>query len=475
MAGKTWTTDPKAELQPNLAETGLAANAPMVLFDFFRQSVKDFGDQPALFFKNISPGGDAASTPFSSYTWNEYYNQCITFAKALISLDFKPHTVSNIMGFNSKEWFISQFGTMAAGGIAAGIYPSNSPDQCQYISHHSEAEVVLLENNVQLEKYFQIANQLPKLKALVVWGEQPAEDTQKRLPGRVQLLHWDAFMQLGASIPDEMVNERIKAQKPGHCAVLVYTSGTTGPPKAVMISHDNATWTTTALAHSFPMDSNDITVSYLPLSHIAAQILDMYAHVYAGSKVYFAQPDALKGTIVQTLKEVRPTKFFGVPRVWEKMREKMLEIGRQNGACKSMIGSWAKDKGSKKTESHQFGGNKSLPLGFGLANKIAFSKVRAGLGLDRARDCFVAAAPISEEVLRYFGSLNIPIYEIFGQSECTGPHTLNTPDAWKIGTIGRPLLGSESRVAEGTGELQYRGRHIMMGYMKNPEATKKNN
>lgn len=241
-----------------------------------------------------------------------------------------------------------------------------------------------------------------------------------------------------------------------------------------MVSHDNVTWTCANICnHYMPLNHEDRVVSFLPLSHIAAQVIDIHAMLQVGGCTYFAGPDALKGTLTITTKEVKPTIFFGVPRVWEKIEEKMRAVGRANSALKQAIGSWAKGLGSDKTERAQYGGDGGAPMGFGCANAIALSKVKEGLGFDECKGCFTAAAPISPDVIRYFGSLDIPLYEVFGQSECTGPHTVSYAGEWKIGTCGRPMYGTESITVLETGELRYRGRHIFMGYMYDEENTKK--
>ena len=154
------------------------------------------------------------------------------------------------------------------------------------------------------------------------------------------------------------------------------------------------------------------------------------------------------------------------------MQEKMATIGREGSKVQQMIGNWAKALGTKKSQMSQFGKGGGAPCGFTCANAIVFNKIKAKLGLDQAKACFTAAAPISPETLWYFGSLNIPVYEVFGQSECSGPQTVSAPGVWKIGSCGRPFKGSESKIDKATGELCYRGRHIFMGYMYMEEKTK---
>ncbi|KDO18942.1 hypothetical protein SPRG_15798 [Saprolegnia parasitica CBS 223.65] len=275
---------------------------------------------------------------------------------------------------------------------------------------------------------------------------------------------------MALGVTTEGLDARMADQRPGQCSTLIYTSGTTGNPKAVMLSHDNITWTVAAMLEAqgkagVGLDHNARLVSYLPLSHVAAQMIDIHLPIMSGAKVYFAQPDALKGSLGQTLKEVRPTFFLGVPRVWEKIAEKMWDIGKQTKGLKKSIATWAKKKGARKNQLAQFGASGGAPCGYGLANSLVLSKVRAALGLDDCRFCAVGAAPMSVEILNYFSSLDIPIYDIFGQSECSGPQSVCFPGAWKIGSVGKPLPGTEWMVMPETRELVFRGRHTMMGYL----------
>eukprot|EP00903_Cladosiphon_okamuranus_P010212 g9671.t1 len=467
MSGTVWATEPHADLPVKMGASGPAAKKPTTVFKVFQKTVENHGEAPALQFKDTSGGVSVDDAPWLTLTWAQYYMECLRFGKSLMHLGFAPHRSINIIGFNSAEWFIANMGAIAAGGIPAGIYTSNLPEACAYITNHSEAEVVVVENEAQLSKFVSQAATLKSVKAIVMYrGEVPAG-----LTCDFQVYTWDQFMELGNETPDSAIQERIEGQKPGQCCSLIYTSGTTGMPKAVMISHDNITWTAETLTAAYPLHAGSRVVSYLPLSHIAAQILDMHGPMYLGCMTAFAQPDALKGSLVKTLREIRPTVFFGVPRVWEKMYEKMQEVGRSIKGVKKSISTWAKSKGTAHAQMAQYGGGGGAPCGFGVANALAFSKVKANLGLDQAVNCFTAAAPISADIIEYFASLNIHILELFGQSECTGPHTFNTPEGWKIGTCGRPMLGTESKIVPDTGELCYRGRHIFMGYMHNPEKT----
>lgn len=427
---------------------------------------------------NANPDDVALSTEIDGewvdLTWSQYHKEVYRFAKSLIKLSFNPHKAINIIGFNSKEWLIANNGAIFAGGVAVGIYTTNLSDACQYITEHSEAEVVVAENWSQAVKFTTIVDQLPNLKCIVVWDESdkekvPEGDRQCKIP----VHSWEEFMNLGKDVEDKYVQDRIEALKPGHCCTLIYTSGTTGPPKAVMISHDNLTWTVANFLDALPFDlgREDRSVSFLPLSHVAAQMLDIHCPMATGNRVYFGRPDALKGSIKFTLQKVRPTYFFAVPRLWEKMYDAMQALSRESTGLMKTISTWAKQKGAEKNTNFQFNGSKQIPTGFGCAH-VFLNIIKKKLGFDCLKVAITSAAPISPTILEYFASLDIQIYELFGQSECTGPHTSNFDYAWKIGSIGRDVQNCESKVEADTKEYCMYGRHVMMGYLKMPDKTK---
>ena len=391
----------------------------------------------------------------------------------------------SILGFNSPEWLIANNGAIAAGGFAAGIYTTNEPPACKYIVEHCSARVVVVEGQKQLDKILAIRAELPKLKAIVVYGgdfDKSANDGVGE--GQAKVYGWKEFMDLGEKISDAQVEARIADQKPGHCCTLIYTSGTTGNPKAVMISHDNVTWTTKAnMDHQPAITSGDLrVVSYLPLSHIAAQIVDIHspmAGLLLGLKaeVHFARPDALKGSLKQTLIDAKPTVFFAVPRVWEKFAEAMQAAGKKTKWPVSSIKEWAKGLGRQMHAAAQVGSKRSNPFFAGIARKL-LSKAKAAIGLQECRVFLSGAAPITKDTLNYFGSLTINIVEVYGMSENTGPQTCGQPEYFQAGTCGRTLPGVEikidhdpSRDKPGEGEVCFRGRHVMMGYMHSPEKT----
>lgn len=405
------------------------------------------------------------------WTYSEYYQDVTRFAKALIHIGVDKFQGVSIIGFNSPEWVIADVGSIFAGCLPAGIYTTNGPDALQYVAGHSGAAVLVIENDEQLDKVLQVRDRLPALKAIVQWSGQVRTD----VPG---LYSWNAFLDLSQNISDDELTLRSDSLKTGNCCTLIYTSGTTGNPKAVMISHDNITWAS-KVAIKLLFGDIDVTsspqrlVSYLPMSHVAAQIVDIHGPMTFAATVYFAAPDALKGSLVQTLTEIRPTQFLGVPRVWEKIEEKMRAVGAANTGVKRKIGDWAKSVGLEGSYAKLK--NEELPWGWSVADRLVFSNVKKNLGLDACTVHMTGAAPIGLKTLEYFMSLNVLLYEMYGMSETTGPHTLNLPEGCKIGTVGRTMHGVETRLdnpdGKGNGEICMRGRNIFMGYLFNPVAT----
>ncbi|XP_027764200.1 long-chain-fatty-acid--CoA ligase ACSBG2 [Empidonax traillii] len=239
------------------------------------------------------------------------------------------------------------------------------------------------------------------------------------------------------------------------------------------------TWTALVAGRSImltdPKERQEQVISYLPLSHIAAQMSDIWSAMTFGVQVYFAQPDALKGSLVETMREVRPTAFLGVPRVWEKMEEKMKSVGMKSSALRRKVASWAKGVGLQ-TNLKRMNGYSEVPVNFRLAKHLVYRKVRKALGLDRCTKCYTGAAPITRETLEFFLSLNIPVLELYGMSESSGPHTISLPHAFKLTSCGKALPGCQTLIhkpdRDGTGEICFSGRHIFMGYLNMEDKTK---
>lgn len=393
---------------------------------------------------------------WKAFTWNEYRQQVRQVARALISLGSKPGTGVAIIGYNCPEWFFADIGAIYAGLVPAGIYTTSSPEQCAYIAGHCEASVVFVEDKEQLGKFLAVRDRLPALKAIVLMRGENADRG---------VYSWAKFLELGLNTPESEVDKRMAAQSADAMASLIYTSGTTGTPKGVMLSHDNLTWTAQAAADLVGGTSEDQVISYLPLSHIAEQVVSLHGPMSFGACVSFAESMEKLG---DTLRDVRPHYFLGVPRVWEKIQEKIAAAGAKNPPLKKKIAAWARRQGLAGGYAEQQRVGKS-PM-YALANALVFKKVRKQLGMDRARIAVTSAAPISRDTLDFFLSLGIPICEVYGMSECTGPATASLPNKYHTGKAGFCLPGAELKIAE-DGEICMRGRHVFMGYYKDNLAT----
>jgi long-subunit acyl-CoA synthetase (AMP-forming) len=417
--------------------------------DAFERAKKQFDGRVALKVKR--------NGAWQSLTWAEYYDTARKVAKAFIKLGLKPHQGVAIIGYNSPEWLMADLGAILAGGVPAGIYTTSTADQAHYIAHHSEAGVLVGENDEQVQKFLSRKADLPHHRAIVQMEGTPKDPT---------VLSWEKLLKLADEVKDEVLEERIAAQKPNDTATLIYTSGTTGDPKAVMITHENIVWTADALVRGLGFGSDDVGVSYLPLSHIAEQMITIHGPIRMGASIAFSESVE---KLPEALKDIRPTYFLGVPRVWEKMQAKMVAAGSSASPLRKKLVVWAKSMGLRGGYADQ--NRTARPLLFPLAEKLIFSKVRERLGLDRARFCVTAAAPISKDTLEFFLSLGIPILEVYGMSECTGPATYSPPDAYKTGLCGVVIPGGEIKIAE-DGEVLMRGPHVFRGYYKDPESTR---
>ncbi len=418
------------------------------VMEVFERVAERKHDQPALEWKQGSG--------WKTKTWGEYRDEVRAAAKAMIALGLEPGKGVSIIGFNCVQWVVANVAAIYAGARPAGIYTTNTAEQCQYVASHSEAQVVVCEDAEQLKKFLSIRDQLPEVKAFILMRGDSGED---------DVYGWPEFLELGTKVDDDALQARIDGQSPDDVCEYIYTSGTTGNPKAVMISHDNLTWTAKTALDTLGYAEGDMVVSYLPLSHIAEQIMSLHGPMVTEGCTAFAESIEKLG---DNLKEVRPTMFLAVPRVWEKIQAKIVQAASANTGLKKKIGAWARSQGLAGGYADQKG--QPRPMLFGLANKLVFTKVREQLGLDRSRIQITSAAPISKDTLEFFLSLGIPIMEVYGMSECTGPGTVSLPGNYVTGKVGPKLPGTELKIAK-DGEVLMRGRHVFKGYFKNPEAT----
>ncbi|XP_060536801.1 very long-chain-fatty-acid--CoA ligase bubblegum isoform X3 [Cylas formicarius] len=454
------TCDPAGCVQLRIPDSGKALETipPKSVPSFIKRIVDEFPNHPAL--------GRKINGKWETITYTQYLNYIKTCAKAFIQVGLEPRHSVCIIGFNSIEWFVADLAAIFAGGIAVGIYTTNSPEACQHCAEVSRANIIVVEDDQQLQKILSIKANLPKLKTIVQYTGEPKHHG---------VLSWDKLMEIGKARSDDLLNERLSNIASNECCTLVFTSGTVGNPKAVMLSHDNLTWDAMAIAERIrPGRGCESLISYLPLSHVAAQVVDIYLVVYMGGTTYFADKNALKGSLINTLQEVQPTKFLGVPRVYEKIYEKMQEVAAQNGFIKKTIATWAK----QQTLRHHLAlisGENSKSWSYSIASSLIFKKVKQALGLSRCTYFCSAAAPLATDIKKYFLSIDMPIMECFGMSEASGAHTIAIESATNLNTIGMTIPGMKTKIfnpdEEGQGELLMMGRHVFMGYLNDIEKT----
>ncbi|RMH43527.1 MAG: long-chain fatty acid--CoA ligase [Deltaproteobacteria bacterium] len=423
---------------------------PARVFD----NAKRYSNRPAYYVKR---GGAWQPT-----TWAGYADEVRRAGKALMALGVGRGDTVGILGFNRPEWVIADVACMAIGGAPAGIYTTCSPPEVAYIARHAEAPVVFVENRGQYDKVAARRDELPDLRWIVTFRDAEAIDDD-------QVLSWDEFLARGDAVDDAAFFAELDALEPKGLATLIYTSGTTGPPKGVMLSHENLAWTADCLRTINGGTPDDVGLSYLPLSHIAEQMMTIHGPATTGSCVYYAESI---DKVADNLREVRPTAIFGVPRIWEKIHAGIAAKLDQATGVKAALVRWARGVGTRANALRMRGREPSglLALQYALANRLVFAKLKQAIGLDRGRSFVSGAAPIGRDVLEFFASLDIVIQEVYGQSEDCGPTTLNLPGRTKLGTVGPPIPGVDVRIAD-DGEILVRGPNVFLGYYKDPDAT----
>ncbi len=411
-------------------------------------------DAPAYY---VREGGVWKAT-----SWSQYAAQVSRAGRALIALGLEPGQTTTILGFNRPEWCILDLATMAAGGAPAGIYTTCSPEEVQYIVNHSESPICLVENEDQWKKILAKKGEHPKLRHVITMaGTGPIDDDL--------VMTWEEFLAKGDEVDEAALRERMDALEPDGLATLIYTSGTTGPPKAVMLSHRNLAWTAGVAIEVVGAGPCDCSLSYLPLSHIAEQMFSMHVPITAGGSIYFAESI---DKVPDNLKEVQPTVFFGVPRIWEKFQAGIAGKLKEATGLKAALVRWARKVGLAAMKEREAGRPVTgmLALQHRLADKLIYSKLKPAVGLGRARVCVSGAAPIAAEVLEFFAGFDVLVLEVYGQSEDTGPTSFNRPDHFRFGTVGPPVPGVEVKIADDD-EILVKGPNVFLGYFKDEAAT----
>jgi long-chain acyl-CoA synthetase len=368
-----------------------------------------------------------------------------------------------ILSENRPEWAIADFACLTMGAVDVPIYPTLPADKIAYILRDSAATVLLVSSSEQAAKIAAIRHDVPVLEHVVSFDD-PMPDGADRTMRELEAAG------RGGETPERVAAYRREAEQiqPNDLATLIYTSGTTGEPKGTMLSHDNLFSNVQSVSGLIPIDEEHLALSFLPLSHVFERMAGHYLMHHNGVTVAFAESMDL---LVKNFAEVRPTIVCAVPRVYEKIYARVLENAIGGGAVKKRIFFWARGVGQRVAEARLAGREPGAALGLQakLADRLVFSKLRARVG-GRVRFFVSGGAPLAAEINKFFYSAGLTILEGYGLTETSPVIAVNTPEHFRIGTVGRPVPGVEVAIAA-DGEILTRGPHIMQGYYNKPDAT----
>jgi long-chain acyl-CoA synthetase len=437
----------------------LAETEGRTLIDVFMATCDANGGKPALVVKE----GDG----FRTRTWAEYRHEASQVAMALRRAGVDHGDFVALMMTNRPEHVIADIGALLAGGTPVSVYNTLTAEQVRYIADNCQAKVAIVEDASFLERWDSVRGELPGLELIVVLDPEGVDLDQDGVTSFERFVAEGAEALAGGQ--GELENSW-RAVKPDDPLTLIYTSGTTGPPKGVILTHANLLYMLGVVARILDIEPGQRGISYLPLAHVAERMTTHYTGVRFAGTVYFVKEVA---AVLETLQEAKPNTFMAVPRVWEKMHAALMaKVHATEDDRKRKLALRAVEVGTKKVRLEATGKQPSLGLRIqhALFDRLVFSKIREGLGMDELRVALSGAAPISADLLYFFKAIGIEILEVYGMTESTAVITANQPGQVRIGTVGPPLPGVEVRIAD-NGEILARGPSVTPGYLNRPEAT----
>ena len=434
--------------------------AGQTLCDALASTAERYGDMPA--YSDRDAGG-----PWQTITWAQTRELALQLAAAFAELGLRPGDKVALMMPNRVEHVLADMGVLHAGGVPVTFYATLAPEQIAYMAGNCDAKIAVIDGASELARWQQVLPQLPSLRKVIVRDAAVC-------PPDVPYLSWQEFATLGAqrlAKDSGPVSRRVAAIEPDDPVTLLYTSGTTGNPKGVIITHANVFFEVEAGRAADISRMHVRWVSYLPLAHIAERMFTLYLAICNAMHTYFCHDAATE--LVGTMAEVKPTAFFGVPRIFEKVMAgiQALLAGEQDEARKAAVAA-AMETGLDYVRSTQYGQTTSPELAerFAAAEEQVLRPIRSLLGLGETEIVVSGAAPLPPEVGAFFGGLGVRIMDVYGMSETTGAFTVNTPSAFRLGTVGQPVPGIEVQIAD-DGEILTRSPLNTPGYLNLPEQT----
>ncbi len=401
-------------------------------------------------------------------TWQQTGDAVAEIAHGLMALGFAAGDTASILSNTNIEWVLADLAVLSAGGVSNGIYPTDAASQVHYLCEDSRSTVLFVEDDEQLDKALEVREQLPLLKKVVVFDMEGLHQLDDP-----QVIGLDDLRALGREHQKaypQAVHQRVAAVKPEDLAILVYTSGTTGKPKGAMHSHKGLVYTVRGYNTLIARDENDECMCFLPLCHIAERLGGEYFSLYAGSKLNFVEnPD----TVPENVREIAPTVFTAVPRVWEKFYSGVMISLKEAGKLQQAAYAWAIGVGQQVAD--RVLADQPVPpalkLQFHVARVLVLDNVRKLIGIHRARFLVTGAAPISPELVRWYLALGVPMLEVWGMTETCGAATGVPAQHIKPGSIGPAASYNEVKIDPATGEILVRGDNVFMGYLNQPAKT----
>ncbi len=425
----------------------------------FRHRAETLGDKTAMREKKFGI--------WEATSWRQYGEKAWEIAMGLLFLGLKRGDVCSILSENNKEWFFTDMGIQTSGGVTSGIYTTDASTQVEYLVNNSNSRFLFVENEEQLDKYLVIKERVPQLEKVIVFNPKGLHEFKDD-----HMIMLEELYEMGRSFGKEHIDlwdEIIDSINPEDLTFLIYTSGTTGPPKGAMLSHRNALSSLIMMGEMFQIDENDEQLCFLPLCHVGERMISISLPMLSCGKINFVEgPD----TVPENIREISPTVFIAVPRIWEKFYS---TISIQNMDA-TRFGRWIYDRaiaiGLKVAECKLSGKKPSLTLNimFRSARVLVLNNIRRMLGLDRVKFTMCGAAPTSPDLIKWYYALGIEMIELYGQTESGGMVTINPIGEARLGSIGKRHPRVEVKLSD-EGEILAKGPNIFMGYLNQPEKT----
>jgi len=400
------------------------------------------------------------------FTWAQYYQRACHVGLGLRTLGLSAGGHVGVISENRTEWVLAQMGAGLVGAVTVGVYPTSPSSEVAYVVGHADIEVMVCEDQEQTDKLIEALDQLPRLKKIIVMETKGLRSFAPEV--RDLITTFDALEKRGAASGQQaLIDQALAQQTLDDIGLMIYTSGSTGKPKGAMVSWRNIRGVVPGIVDRLELSRSTTHLSYLPLCHVAEQMLTTFCPVYIGSQVNFGESIR---TVQEDLREVAPTMFLGVPRIWEKMHAAISIKLQETGGLRRALFAKAYAACQPLAEKPRAAWSLGERLRFAASYWLVFRALQNFLGLRDVHVALTGAAPIPPDVVRFFRVLGVPLVEVYGLTESSGMVTGHRLSDVAVGTVGVPTQGVEWRIGE-AGEFQIKGDMVFAGYYKNPEAT----